>query len=165
MNSDFTKICKQYVVLVVLWIECMHMYSQTCILQPPLELTETVAVTGSWHTKVIWAMTWQNQQSDCAPSEDSDQPGHPPSLIRVFAVRMKEAWVLSYLLSAQRSLWSDLADAQADLILRRVHSHFDGFITSWLIFYCGLPKLQDCLFKLEELWLWNKILKETQLLY
>ena len=24
----------------------------------------------------IWAATWQNQQSDCAPSEDSDQPGH-----------------------------------------------------------------------------------------
>ena len=23
----------------------------------------------------------------CAPSEDSDQPGHPPSLIRVFAMR------------------------------------------------------------------------------
>ena len=35
-----------------------------------------------------------------APSEDSDQPGHPPSLIRVFAVRMKKAWVLSYPLSA-----------------------------------------------------------------
>ena len=31
-----------------------------------------------------------------APSEDSDQPGHPPSLTRVFAVRMKKAWVLSY---------------------------------------------------------------------
>ena len=28
-----------------------------------------------------WAATWQNQQSECAPSEDSDQPGHPPSLI------------------------------------------------------------------------------------
>ena len=40
----------------------------------------------------------------CAPSEDSDQPGHPPSLIRVFAVRMKKAWVLSYPLSAQRRL-------------------------------------------------------------
>ena len=26
----------------------------------------------------------------CAPSEDSDQPGHPASLIRVFAVRMKK---------------------------------------------------------------------------
>ena len=36
----------------------------------------------------------------CAPSEDSDQPGHPPSLIRVFAVRMKKAWVFSYPLSA-----------------------------------------------------------------
>ena len=29
----------------------------------------------------IWATSWQNQQSECAPSEDSDQPGHPPSLI------------------------------------------------------------------------------------
>ena len=45
--------------------------------------------------------TWQNQKSDCAPREDSDKPGHPPSLIRVFAVRMKKAWVLSYPLSAQ----------------------------------------------------------------
>ena len=26
----------------------------------------------------------------CAPSEDSDQPGHPPSLIRVFSVCMKK---------------------------------------------------------------------------
>ena len=30
-----------------------------------------------------WAAPWQNQQMACAPSEDSDQPGHPPSLIRV----------------------------------------------------------------------------------
>ena len=36
----------------------------------------------------------------CAPSEDSDQPGHRPSLIGVFAVRMKKAWVLSYQMSA-----------------------------------------------------------------
>ena len=62
-----------------------------------------------------WAASWQNQQSDCAPSEDSDQPRHPPSLIRVFAVRMKKTWVLSHPLSAQRRLWSDWADAQADL--------------------------------------------------
>ena len=50
-----------------------------------------------------------------APSEDSDQPGHLPRLIRVFAVRMKKAWVLIYSLSAQRRLWSDWADAQVDL--------------------------------------------------
>ena len=38
----------------------------------------------------------------CALSEDSDQPGHPSSLIRVFAVRMKKALVLSYPLNAQQ---------------------------------------------------------------
>ena len=81
----------------------------------------------------IWAATWQNQKNDCAPSEDSDQPGHPPSLIRVFAVHMKKAWVLSYPLSAQRRLWSDWANAQADLRLRWVHTHLVGFVKSRLI--------------------------------
>ena len=36
------------------------------IIEPPLDKTNKMA---------------------CAPSEDSDQPGHLPSLIRVFAVR------------------------------------------------------------------------------
>ena len=63
-----------------------------------------------------------------APSEDSDQPEHPPSLIRVFAIHMKKAWVLSYPLSAQQRLWSDWTDAQADLSLRWAHSHFVGFV-------------------------------------
>ena len=34
-------------------------------------------------TRSKWATTWQNQQNECAPSEDSD----PSSLIRVFTVR------------------------------------------------------------------------------
>ena len=51
-----------------------------------------------------------------------DQPRHPPSLIRVFAVRMKKAWVLSYPMSAQRRLRSDWANAQADLSLRWAQS-------------------------------------------
>ena len=42
--------------------------------------------TGARMQDSIWATTWQNQQNECASSEDSDQPGHPPSLIRVFAV-------------------------------------------------------------------------------
>ena len=67
-----------------------------------------------------------------APSEDSDQPGHLPNLIRVFAVCMKKPWVLSYTLSAQRRLWSDWADAQADLSLRWMHSHFVCFVMLWL---------------------------------
>ena len=81
---------------------------------------------------VIWAASWQNQQCGCAPSEDWDQPGHQPSLIRVFAVRMKKVWVLSYPLSAQRRLWSDWVDAQADLSLRWAHTHFVGFVTRQL---------------------------------
>ena len=82
---------------------------------------------------IIWAATWQNQQCGCAPSEDSDQPGHPPSLISVFAVCLmgnKEPKLSS---RRQRRLWSDWADAQADLSLRWAHSHFVGFVTSWLI--------------------------------
>ena len=82
---------------------------------------------------IIWAATWQNQQNECAPSEDSDQPGHPPSLIRVFTVRIKKALALGYPLSAQRRLWSDWADAQADLSLRWAHSHFVGFVMRRLI--------------------------------
>ena len=50
----------------------------------------------------------------------------------VFAVRMKKAWVLSYPLSAQRRLWSDWADAQADLSLLSAHTQFNGFLMSWL---------------------------------
>ena len=65
------------------------------------------------------------------------QPGHPPSLIRVFAVRMKKHWVLSYPLSTQRRLWSDWADAQADLNFGWAHIHFVGFVMSWLK-YIGL---------------------------
>ena len=63
----------------------------------------------------------------CAPSEDFDQPGHPPSLIIVFAVRMKKAWVLGYLYNAQRWLWSEWADAQADPSLHWAHRLFCWF--------------------------------------
>ena len=74
-----------------------------------------------------------------APSEYSDQPGHPPSLIRVFNVRMRKPWVLSYPLRAQRRLWSDWADAQADLSLRLAHRLFCWFcheaaqICGWVV--------------------------------
>ena len=92
--------------------------------------------------KSTWAATWQNQQNECAPSEDSDQPGHPPSLIRVFAVRMKKAWVLSCPLSAKRRLWSDWADAQADLSLRWAHTNLVCFVMSWLTFMLWCQFLQ-----------------------
>ena len=52
----------------------------------------------------------------------------PGFAIRVFAIGMKKAWVLSYLFSAQGRLWSDWADAKADLSLRWAHNHFVGFV-------------------------------------
>ena len=68
----------------------------------------------------------------CAPSEDSDQPGHPPSLIRVFAVCMKKGWVLSYPLSAQRRLWSDWGMPRLIWVFPGRTCHFVGFVMSWL---------------------------------
>ena len=44
----------------------------------------------------------------------------------------EEPWVLCYQLSAKRRLWSDWADAQADMSLRWAHTHCVGFVMSWL---------------------------------
>ena len=77
---------------------------------------QTTWVTNPLISDCIWAATWQNQQIGCVPCKGSDQPWHLPS--RLWSVCMKKAWVLSYPLSAQRRLWSDWADAQADLSLR-----------------------------------------------
>ena len=63
----------------------------------------------------------------CAPSEDSDQPGHPPSLISVFNVQMKKAWFVSYPLRAKQGLWADWVDAQADLSFSWVQRSFCWF--------------------------------------
>ena len=82
----------------------------------------------------VWAATWQNQQNECAPSEDSDQPGHPPSLIGVFAVRSMVSLGPKVSSCGHRRLWLDWADAQADLSVHWAHSHIVGFVMSRLIF-------------------------------
>ena len=48
----------------------------------------------------------------------------------------RRAWASTYPLSAQRRLWSDWADAQADPSLRWVHTHFVGFVMRRLICNC-----------------------------
>ena len=82
-----------------------------------------------WLRRCIWANSWQNQQNDCALSEDLDQPGHLPSLIRVFALWAQSVAKDPIFLHAdrQRRLWSDWADAQADLSLRWAHMPFCWF--------------------------------------
>ena len=68
------------------------------------------------------AMIRQNQQSECAPSENSDQP-----------VRSMGSQGPKLSSRAQQRLVSDLADAQAYLSLRWAHTHFVGFVMSWLM--------------------------------
>ena len=84
---------------------------------------------------------------------------HPPNLIRVFAVRIKKAWVISYPLSAQRRLWSDWADAQAELSLRWVHTHFVGFVISWLSFTPVWSWNLDSCLKLRKYFNWKTKLR------
>ena len=75
-----------------------------------------VAVSVRVHTEVVngqYVDMWpqymsrdmKKQQNDCTPIEDSDQPGHQVSLIRVFAVRMKNAWALSHPLGVHSFWW------------------------------------------------------------
>ena len=75
---------------------------------PNSELSQTVTKPTKWHV---------------SPAK-KDQTGHPPNLVRVFAVRLRKACVLSYPFSAQWRLWSDWADVQAYLSLRWAHIHF-----------------------------------------
>ena len=77
--------------------------------------------------EAFWATSWQNQQNDLCAHKDSDQPGHPPSLIRVFAVRSMGSLGPNFASGGQRWLWSDWADAQADLSLRWAHRSFCWF--------------------------------------
>ena len=85
---------------------------------------------------------------------------------------MKKAWVLCYPLSAQQILWSDWADAQADLSLHWAQSHFVGFDMRWLIYqllqwivgYCKNPKNSDTRkvcgnhHKIQTRWLYRKVM-------
>ena len=101
-------------------------YSQECVI---IKITDIMMIEAAI---IVFFMSWlfelphdKTNKMTSAPSKDSDQP---PSLIRVFAVRMK----LSYPLSAQRRLWSECADAQADLSFAGRTGHFVGFVMSQL---------------------------------
>ena len=63
----------------------------------------------------------------CVPSEDSDQPGHPPSLIRVFAVHFVGSLGHTASSCGQWRLWSDWVNTQADMSLRWADKSFCSF--------------------------------------
>ena len=96
-------------------------------------MNRVIANQSSPQKPMLWILIWRLGQRKtnkmaCTPSDGLDQPMHLPSLIRVFAVHMKNAWILSYSFSAQQRFWSAWADAQADLSLRWAHIHLVGFI-------------------------------------
>ena len=111
------------------------MYNVSSIYKRNIKNWNCMNFALSCNRNIIWAATWQNQHSDCAPSEDSDQPGHPPSLIRVFAVCLMGSQGPKLSSCRQGRLWSDWADVQADLSHRWARTHFVGFFMSWLIFF------------------------------
>ena len=99
-----------------------------CVLLPNVKMINcmpTHSSETSWSTDNR-ALSWQNQQNDWVQqrhssawaSVQSDQSIRCPN---------KKAWVLSYPLSTQRRLWSDWANAQADLSLRWAHMPFCWF--------------------------------------
>ena len=50
-------------------------------------------ISGPWgRVDKIWATSWQNQQCRCAPSEDSDQPGHPQADLSLRWAHMPFCW-------------------------------------------------------------------------
>ena len=100
-----------------------------------------VIILSVW-CRLIWAMTWQNQQNGCASKEDLDQPGHPPSLIRVFTVRMKKPWVLSYPLSTQWRLLIRLGGCPGWSESSLGAHSFCWFVMRWLnwIFLTRVPQ-------------------------
>ena len=67
----------------------MSVAPQTVLVNEPLEKETLFSPLASTIIceKVIEPPHDKSNEMACAPSEDSDQPGHPPSLIRVFAVR------------------------------------------------------------------------------
>ena len=70
---------------------CSKLYIRTGIIMFICDVFSVFVLVGMCCTSLsyICAASWQNQQNNCTPSEDSDQPGYPPSLIIVFAVRSK----------------------------------------------------------------------------
>ena len=85
--------------------------------------TEGGKLSLKWQTAYFWNEPSHEKTNKvaCVPIEGSDQPGHLPSLIRVFAVHSMGSYGPKLSSCGQRRLWSDWVNAQADLSLRWTH--------------------------------------------
>ena len=90
---------------------------------PRAHCDETEFRTFLLHGSLLYEPPYdQTNKMTSAPSEDSDQPGHPSSLTRVFAVRIKKT------LGPQLPIV--MADALVDLILHWVRWSFCLFCSA-----------------------------------
>ena len=81
---------------------------------------------------IIWAATWQNEQNGLCTQRT--QTGHPPSLIRVFAVHSMGSKG-SKLSSCQQWRLIRLGGCPGRLESSLGAHHFVGFVMRWLILY------------------------------
>ena len=98
-----------------------------------------------------WSEVGSANRSATRTLQDSDQPGHPPSQIRVVTVRKKKAWVLSYPWSTWQRLWLDWADTQADLSWLGTQS-FCGFCHEAAHFFFHILAWNGFVMNLKIIW-------------
>ena len=86
----------------------------------------------AWHLN-LFSMTRYEPAHDktynktCATSNDSGQPVYPPTMARVLVYPSSDSLAALERTCDQRRLWSDCADAQADLSLRCPHKSYRRF--------------------------------------
>ena len=104
-----------------------------CILQHSKlsDVSSKIASDISFMNLISWSLLTNEPPHDktnkmaCALSEDSDQPGHPPSPISSLSAWIKLGFLATHW--AHSEDWSDWADAQADLSLRWAHKSLCWF--------------------------------------
>ena len=111
---------------------------------------------------------YKTHKMTCAPSEDSDQTRHTPSLIRAFAVCIKRVWVLAslqvHIEDSHQTWWM----SRLIWFFTRLTGNFVGFIMLQLILlillsFSGLTESIALLTSLREQLLeshcWNNLTK------
>ena len=100
--------CVSYIHMYILWERSLAtLYGLTPLYLINVERLESCSIylEAAFISEEFCIKTFEpphdkTNKMACAPSEDSDQPGHPPSLISVVSVRIKKACALSYQLGA-----------------------------------------------------------------
>ena len=138
----------------VLWMLPPHLHVGWCSLSGICGQSCTVGshqchnCKGLSSTMYIWATLWQNQQCGCAPSEESDQPGH---LCPVWKESSLTAWRK---LGSLANHWADIKDSDKTGRIPMLIWVFAGRTVILLVLSWGSPFVNDFMLFFETLsWL------------